>query len=105
MVPPMPVGPSNGFVMRLSLATAYLLLVLLLNPLLLSHALAADPHQQHSDRDVCAWLDHASATAIPVVDALPRVDEAVALVSLPQIFLVFTDDCYVDPIRGPPLSR
>lgn len=89
----------------LGLVASYLLLALFVNPILLDHYFASSTEGPHSDRDACVWLDHATAAAIPAVSALPHVADTATLVSAPQVFLAVTDECYVAPIRGPPLSH
>jgi hypothetical protein len=49
---------------RWALAALYVLLVFTLQPLLLDHTFAAGSSHEHSDRDACAWLDHAASAGL-----------------------------------------
>lgn len=49
---------------RWALVALYVLLVFTLQPLLLDHTFAAGSSHEHSDRDACAWLDHAASAGL-----------------------------------------
>ena len=49
---------------RWALVALYVLLVFTLQPLLLDHTFAAGSSHEHSDRDTCAWLDHAASAGL-----------------------------------------
>ncbi len=49
---------------RWALVALYVLLVFALQPLLLDHTFAAGSSHEHSDRDACAWLDHAASAGL-----------------------------------------
>ena len=87
-----------------ALVLSYVLLVLTLQPLLLEHTFAAGTSHEHSDQDVCAWLDHAASAGLhsvtpppvllPVIVTPPsRAEVAFRYISRP-----------FDSVRGPPSS-
>lgn len=49
---------------RGALVALYVLLLFALQPLLLDHTFAAGSSHEHSDRDACAWLDHAASAGL-----------------------------------------
>ena len=89
---------------RWALVVGYVLLVLTLQPLLLEHVFAAGTSHEHSDQDVCAWLDHAASAGLHSVTPPPiLVSVLVATASLPD--LVFKSiSRSSDSVRGPPSS-
>ncbi|OQW30893.1 MAG: hypothetical protein A4E19_09110 [Nitrospira sp. SG-bin1] len=98
----MPMTRLIGVGSRWTLVVGYVLLVLTLHPLLLEHTFAAGTSHEHSDQDVCAWLDHAASAGLhsvtpppvllPVIVAPPsRVEVAFRYISRP-----------FDSVRGPP---
>jgi hypothetical protein len=86
------------------LVLGYVLLALTLQPLLLEHTFAAGTSHEHSDQDVCAWLDHAASAGLHSVTPPPvLVPVLVKTVSQPD--LVFKSaSCLSDSVRGPPSS-
>jgi hypothetical protein len=108
MVSKMPVASipwgSWGVAGRLTLIAGYVLLVLLLNPVVLQHELAAASDLPHADRDFCTWLDHAAGSTLQSSAVIPVVVEDSAQLSLlPAVFSFFRQD-HSDPVRGPPVS-
>ncbi|HNA27540.1 MAG TPA: hypothetical protein PLI01_12110 [Nitrospira sp.] len=49
---------------RSALVALYVVLLFSLQPLLLDHTFAAGSSHEHSDRDACAWLDHAASAGV-----------------------------------------
>ncbi|MEW6248437.1 MAG: hypothetical protein AB1555_17265 [Nitrospirota bacterium] len=98
----MPLTRMGAQSCRWLLAAAYVLLVLALQPLLLDHAFAAGSSHGHSDRDFCAWLDHAAGAGVHAA-APSAVLHVVALTRTPHLreFLLSVDRVQ-DPVRGPP---
>ncbi len=87
---------------RWGLIATYVLLVLTLQPLLLDHAFAAGSSHEHSDQDVCSWLDHAASAGVQSVAPLVLpLHEALAFLSAFIALLVSVDFTH-DPVRGPP---
>lgn len=89
---------------RWTLVVGYVLLVLTLQPLLLEHTFSAGTSHEHSDQDVCTWLDHAASAGpqsvtphpvlIPVIfTSPPPVEITLRYISRP-----------FDSVRGPPPS-
>lgn len=89
---------------RLSLIAGYILLVLLLNPVVLQHELAAASGLPHADRDFCTWLDHAAGSTLQSSSALPAMAEYSAQLSLLPVVVPFFRQDHSDPVRGPPVS-
>lgn len=87
-----------------ALVVGYVLLVLTLQPLLLEHTFATGTGHEHSDEDVCAWLDHAASAGLHSVTASPALLPVVVTSPLP----VETAFKYIarpfDSVRGPPSS-
>ena len=104
MVSTMPIKGWLRTVSRWALVVGYVLLVLTLQPLLLDHTFAAGTSHEHSDHDVCAWLDHAASAGLHSVTPPPVfVPVSVATASPPN--LVFTSVLHSsDSVRGPPSS-
>jgi hypothetical protein len=87
---------------RLVLAAAYVLLVLTLQPLLLDHAFATGSSHTHSDRDVCAWLDHAASAGVHSVSPPVVLRHEGVCSSHVDSSYVHSVDRSHDPVRGPP---
>lgn len=89
---------------RWALIVGYVLLVLTLQPLLLDHTFAAGTSHEHSDHDVCAWLDHAASAGLHSFTPPPvLVPVLVATVSLPDLIFMSVSRSS-DSVRGPPAS-
>jgi hypothetical protein len=86
------------------LVLGYVLLVLTLQPLLLEHTFAAGTSHEHSDQDVCAWLDHAASAGLHSVTPPPVLVPVLGTtISVPD--LVFNSVSHSsDSVRGPPAS-
>jgi hypothetical protein len=87
---------------RLGVVAVYVLLLFSLQPLLLDHAFAAGSSDEHSDQDVCAWLDHAASAGLHSVTAPVGLLHLVAAFS-PYVHLAFHSigrSC--NYVRGPP---
>ncbi len=90
---------------RWALVLAYVLLVLTLQPLLLEHTFAAGTAHEHSDQDVCTWLDHAASAGVHSVAFLP-VSLPLLITVLPPHERIFSAIVYsCDSVRGPPSSN
>ncbi len=104
MVSAMPVtGPPSHGLLRIGLAAVYLVLALALNPLLLQHELALPTDVQHSESDVCAWLDHVAGTSLQSLSLDLTVADhraTVHLLAQTPLRIVFF---FFDPSRGPPV--
>jgi hypothetical protein len=87
---------------RWVLVVSYVLLVLTLQPLLLEHTFAAGTSHEHSDQDVCAWLDHAASAGLHSVTPPPVLLSL--LVTTPSLFeFIFRSVARsFDSVRGPP---
>lgn len=86
------------------LLLGYVVLVWTLQPLLLEHTFAAGTAHEHSDQDVCAWLDHAASAGLHSVTPPPvLVPVLVATVSPPD-FIFGSVSRSSDTVRGPPPS-
>ena len=84
------------------LVLGYVFLVLTLQPLLLEHTFADGTSHEHSDQDVCTWLDHAASTGLHSVTPPPVfVPVLVTTVSLPHIVFRSVSRSS-DSVRGPP---
>lgn len=84
------------------LILGYVLLALTLQPLLLEHTFAAGTAQEHSDQDVCAWLDHAASAGLHSVSP-PPVLIPVLITTVSPLDPVFTSvSRSSDSVRGPP---
>jgi hypothetical protein len=95
---------SRNTITQYLVAGFYVALILLINPILLDHEHASSPDSHHSDRDVCAWLDHAAGAGV-AADAVPPVIVAViASVALCAQAVFPGQVLFSDPVRGPPLS-
>lgn len=85
-----------------ALLLGYVLLVLTLQPLLLEHTFAVGTSHEHSEQDVCAWLDHAASAGLHSVTPPPvLVPVLVTTGSLPPI-LFRSVSRSSDSVRGPP---
>jgi hypothetical protein len=89
---------------RLTLIAGYVFLVLLLNPVVLQHELAAASGTPHADRDFCTWLDHAAGSTLQSSAVMPVVVHYSAPFSLPPAVFSFFRQDHTDPVRGPPVS-
>ncbi|TKB63779.1 MAG: hypothetical protein E8D47_12750 [Nitrospira sp.] len=87
---------------RWGLIATYVLLVLTLQPLLLDHAFAAGSAHEHSDQDVCSWLDHAASAGVHSVAPLVLPLHAVFSSIIGFTTLVVSVEFTHDPVRGPP---
>ncbi len=86
------------------LLLGYVLLVLTLQPLLLEHTFAAGTAHEHSDQDVCAWLDHAASAGLHSFIPPPvLVPVLVTTVSPPDLIFRSVSRSN-DSVRGPPAS-
>ncbi len=104
MVSTMPIKAWLRTVSRWALVVGYVLLVLTLQPLLLEHTFAAGSSHEHSDQDVCAWLDHAASAGLHSVTPPPVFVPVSVTTALPP-HLVFTSVFRSsDSVRGPPSS-
>jgi len=89
---------------RWVLVLGYVLLVLTLQPLLLEHTFAAGTSHEHSDQDVCTWLDHAASAGLHSVTP-PPVLASVLVTAVSPPDLIFTSvSLSSDSVRGPPAS-
>lgn len=104
MVPAMPMTSLAKKLSHWVLLLGYVLLVLTLQPLLIEHSFSAGTSHEHSDQDVCAWLDHAASAGLHSFTPLPvLVLILVATVSPPNhIFRSVTH--FHASVRGPPAS-
>jgi hypothetical protein len=103
MVPAMPIGPTSSFLIRLGLAAVYLVLALVLNPLLIEHELALPSNSQHSESDICAWLDHVAGTSLQSAHLDLTVADLVATVDISYNAPLRAVPLFGDPSRGPPV--
>ena len=87
---------------RWGLIATYVLLVLTLQPLLLDHAFAAGSSHEHSDQDVCSWLDHAASAGVQSVAPLVLPLHAARFSLSGFTTLLRSFDFTHDPVRGPP---
>jgi len=87
---------------RWGLIATYVLLVLALQPLLLDHAFAAGSSHEHSDQDVCSWLDHAASAGVHSVAPLVLPLHAAFFSLSGFTTLLVSVDFTHDPVRGPP---
>ncbi|MCP9463424.1 MAG: hypothetical protein NNA25_01335 [Nitrospira sp.] len=84
------------------LILGYLLLVLMLQPLLLEHTFAAGTSHEHSDQDICAWLDHAASAGLHSV-APPPVLLPVLLTTPSALPIIMRSVALsLGSVRGPP---
>lgn len=89
---------------RWALVLGYVLLVLTLQPLLLEHTFAVGTSQEHSEQDVCTWLDHAASVGVHS-GTPPPVLAAVLVTTVTPLNLVFESVSHSsDSVRGPPSS-
>ncbi|SLM48049.1 conserved protein of unknown function [Nitrospira japonica] len=81
----------------------YVLLALSLQPLLLDHVFAAGSSHEHSDQDICAWLDHAASAGLHSIK--PPASLLHCLLASPlSVGIAFSIvDLFFEPVRGPPL--
>lgn len=86
------------------LILGYGLLVLTLQPLLLEHTFAAGTSHEHSDQDVCAWLDHAASAGLHSVTPPPVLVPALVKLVSPSRLVFKSVSRSSDSVRGPPFS-
>ena len=86
------------------LVLGYVLLVLTLQPLLLEHTFAAGTSHEHSDQDVCAWLDHAASAGLHSLTPPPVLVPVLVTTVSPLDLAVKPVFRSGDSVRGPPSS-
>lgn len=102
MVSAMPMMRSINKAGHWVLVLGYVFLVLTLQPLLLEHTFAEGTSHEHSDQDVCAWLDHAASAGLHSV-APPPVLASVLITAVSPPDLIFQSvSRSSDSVRGPP---
>lgn len=87
---------------RWALVALYVLLVFAIQPLLLDHTFAAGSSHEHSDRDTCAWLDHAASAGLH--SSVPSLSLVQMITSVSSFFTTsysFIAQSRVS-VRGPP---
>ena len=104
MVPAMPVVTCIRTVSRWVLVVGYVLLVLTLQPLLLEHTFAAGTAHEHSDQDVCSWLDHAASAGLHSVTPPPVLASVLVTAVSPPDLIFKSVSRSSDSVRGPPAS-
>lgn len=104
MVSPMPVKTYLKSVNRWVLIVGYVLLVLTLQPLLLEHTFAAGSSHEHSDQDVCTWLDHAASAGLHSVTPPPVFVPVSVATTCPPSLICTSVLHSSDSVRGPPSS-
>lgn len=87
---------------RWALVVGYVLLILILQPLLLEHTFAAGTSHEHSDQDVCAWLDHAASAGVHSVTPPPVSLPLLITIQPPHELVVQSLVRSFDSVRGPP---
>lgn len=87
---------------RWVLVASYVLLALTLQPLLLEHTFAAGTTHEHSDQDVCAWLDHAASAGLHSVTPPPVLLPLLATTSSIHDLAFRSIARSFDSVRGPP---
>lgn len=85
-----------------ALVLGYVLLVLTLQPLLLEHTFAAGTSHEHSDQDVCAWLDHAASAGLHSVTPPPVLVPVLVPTVSPSSIVLKSVSRSSDSVRGPP---
>ncbi len=88
---------------RWALVALYVLLVFALQPLLLDHTFAAGSSHEHSDRDACAWLDHAASAGLH--SSAPPVSLVQIITSVSVVFTTPHRSTVLShvSVRGPPI--
>lgn len=88
---------------RWALAALYVLLVFTLQPLLLDHTFAAGSSHEHSDRDACAWLDHAASAGLH--SSAPPLSLVQLITSVSFVFTTPHRSTVLShvSVRGPPI--
>jgi hypothetical protein len=84
------------------LILGYVLLALTLQPLLLGHTFAAGTSHEHSDQDVCAWLDHAASAGLHSVTPPPVLIPVLGRTSCARDLIFASLTRSFDSVRGPP---
>lgn len=102
MVPTMPIKACLRTASRWALVVGYVLLVLTLQPLLLEHTFAAGTSHEHSDQDVCAWLDHAASAGLHSVLPPPVLVPVLVTTVSPRLIVFKSVSRSSDSVRGPP---
>ena len=87
---------------RLVLVVSYVLLVLTLQPLLLEHTFAAGTSHEHSDQDVCAWLDHAASAGLHSLTPPPVLLPVLVTTPCALHIIIRSVALSFDSVRGPP---
>ncbi|MBK9308858.1 MAG: hypothetical protein IPM58_17615 [Nitrospira sp.] len=98
----MPIKVWLRTVSRWALVVGYVLLVLTLQPLLLEHTFAAGTSHEHSDQDVCTWLDHAASTGLHSVTPPPVLVPVLVTTVSPSRIVFKSVSRLSDSVRGPP---
>ncbi len=85
------------------LIAVYVLLIWTLQPLLLDHTFAAGSSHEHSDQDVCAWLDHAVSAGLhssaPPLSLVQIITSVFSVLTAPHRSTVRSHIS----VRGPPI--
>lgn len=102
MVPAMPMTRFLTRAGHWGLLLGYVLLALTLQPLLLEHTFAAGTSHEHSDQDVCAWLDHAASAGLYSVTPPPGPIPALGRILHVRALIVASLTRSFDSVRGPP---
>jgi hypothetical protein len=98
----MPMTPLISKASHWTLVLGYVLLMVTLQPLLVEHTFAAGTDHEHSDQDVCTWLDHAASAGLHSFTPPPvLVPVLVATVSPPDLISNEVTRSS-DSVRGPP---
>lgn len=88
---------------RSALVALYVVLLFSLQPLLLDHTFAAGSSHEHSDRDACAWLDHAASAGLhssaPPLLLVQIITSVSSVLTAPHRSTVLS---HVS-VRGPPI--
>ncbi len=85
-----------------ALILGYVLLVLTLQPLLLEHTFTTGTSHEHSDQDVCAWLDHAASAGVHSVTPPPVLIPVLVTTACTLDLIVASLTRAFDSVRGPP---
>lgn len=102
MVPAMPMTRFIKKTGHWGLILVYVLLVLTLQPLLLEHTFAAGTSHEHSDQDVCAWLDHAASAGLHSVTPPPVRLPVLVTTPFALHMIIRSVAPSFDSVRGPP---
>lgn len=88
---------------RWVLVALYVLLLFTLQPLLLDHLFAAGSSHEHSDQDVCAWLDHAASAGLHSIAPLVALLHLITSVSSSFTTPFHSVTRSHVSVRGPPI--